>query len=130
MRSSQHKRRLSFSDILETLENTKIIFSRKIPNSKKIEDLEIRLLDIHSKVRENEHYPHEIRISILNIPAFQNEKMAFVGASYKNQTLELHSDDMQLATWIQTHKSQGKEKSYIKIELSFLFRISWIGKNS
>lgn len=126
--STQEK--IEFFGHLRNLENTKIIFSRKIPNSKKIEDLEIRLLDIHSKVRENEHYPHEIRISILNIPAFQNEKMAFVGASYKNQTLELHSDDMQLATWIQTHKSQGKEKSYIKIELSFLFQLAGLEKTA
>ena len=114
----------TFFNHLKNLERTKFLFStpcgarRGRAMSKTIE---IPLLHIVAHVgRENGTYPDRLTLSLMNLDEDVG-KMAHVGAAFKNRTLELHPDDTQLATWIQTRKSQRRGESVLQVELEFLF---------
>jgi hypothetical protein len=128
--------KIEFYEHLRGLENTKIIFKRKKPSRSKSKlreeyiEYEIRLLEIHGKIVAHDSYPNEITLTILNSAAFQNEKTAFLGAAIKNKTLELHSDDLSLALWVQTRKSQRMNENFIKLERDSLYRLAGLQKTS
>ena len=69
---------------------------------------------------QNGKYPEQLTVSLMNLNVDVG-KMAYVGAAFKNKTLELHPDDTQLATWLQSRKSQRKGESVIQVDLEFLF---------
>ena len=127
----QTKEKIEFYEHLKSLENTKIVFTRKRKKSprstKDIEDfIEIRALEIAKGSRSpNEKYPESIMVTVLNTVSLQNEKMAFVGAGYKNKTLELHADDALFAQIIQTRKNQNQKANHIRIDRDYL--IKWAG---
>ena len=82
--------------------------------------IEIPLLRVVAHVgHEVGKYPEQLTISLMN-PDVDVGKMAHVGAAFKNRTLELHSDDTQLAAWIQTRKSQRQGESVLQVGLGFL----------
>nr|MBA3817110.1 hypothetical protein [Parachlamydiaceae bacterium] len=128
--------KIEFYEHLRGLENTKIIFKRKkSPHSKsklreEYIEYEIRLLEIHGKVVAHDSYPNEITLTILNSAAFQKEKTAFLGAAIKNKTLELHSDDVSFALWVQTRKSQRMNENFIKLERDSLYKLAGLQKTS
>lgn len=121
----QTKEKIEFYEHLRSLENTKFVFTKKIiknTKSKKEEhkSYEIRLLEINTKVGEQEEYPREITLTILNPAAFKNENTVFLGAAVKNATLELHADDLMLASVIQFRKSQrpkAKVQKWARVDL-------------
>lgn len=130
--------KIEFYEHLRSLENTKIIFKRKIKKynhskykpSQEYLEYEIRLLEIHGKIVAHDSYPNEITLTILNTSAFQNEKTTFVGAAIKNKTLELHSDDASFALWIQTRKSQRMGKECVKVDRDSLYMLAGLQKTS
>jgi hypothetical protein len=128
----QTKEKIEFYEHLKSLENTKIVFTRKrkkSPRSKtEVEDfIEIRALEIAKGTRKpDEKYPESITLTVLNTASLQNEKMAFVGAGYKHRTLELHADDTLLAQVIQTRKNQMQQSKHLKLDREYLIR--WVRK--
>lgn len=121
-----------FFEHLKSLEQTKILFSKPKHNSGKKKDLyqttEIPLLQIISRLGgEEDKYPQQITISIMNLYPHPG-KMAFLGTAFKHKTLELHADDTQLATWIQTRKGQRPEENRIVVERDFLIKLSRLQK--
>jgi hypothetical protein len=130
--------KIEFYEHLRGLENTKIIFKRKRKKSSRSKnkskeeyiEYEIRLLEIHGKIAAHDCYPNEITLTILNSAAFQEEKTAFLGTAIKNKTLELHSDDVSLALWVQTRKSQRMNENFIKLERDSLYRLAGLQKTS
>ena len=130
----QTKEKIEFYEHLKSLENTKIVFTRKrkkSPRSKtEIEDfIEIRALEIAKGTRKpDDKYPETITITVLNTASLQNEKMAFVGAGYKHRTLELHADDTLLAQLIQTRKSQMQQSKYLKLDREYLIKLAGLSK--
>lgn len=126
--------KVEFYDHIKSLEQTKLGFSQitKKKNRKRLvcETFEIPLLQVHyhSGTKEG-RYPLSLTLSILN--AVPNPgAMAFVGAAFKKKTLELHADDIELATWIQTRKSQLKDEKFIRIDLAFLFKLAGLEKTA
>jgi hypothetical protein len=109
---------------LRNLESTKFLFSMPCGTKKGravSQTIEIPLLRVIAHVgHEDGKYPEQLTISLVNLEVDVG-KMAYVGAAFKNRTLELHPDDTQLATWIQTRKSQRKGESVIQVDLEFLF---------
>ncbi len=124
----------AFYEHLKSLEQTKILFSKPKNNAKGRKDLyqtfEIPLLQILSKLGiEEGKYPQEVTISIMNL--FPNPgKMAFLGTPFKHGTLELHADDTQLATWIQTRKGQRPDEEFIVMEREFLINLSSLQRSN
>lgn len=129
--------RTEFYDHLKSLEQTKLVFSKpktstskpnpKNANSTKkdlFQSFEIPLLQILSRVGgEEDKYPMQISISIMNLFPHPG-KMAFVGTAFKLKTLDLHADDTQLATWIQTRKGQRPDDAFLTIDREFLIKLS------
>jgi hypothetical protein len=133
--SFQSKDKIEFYEHLRSLENTKIVYSRKDPSKsgKKAvtQSIEIRLIEIHNKTGKKEEYPQTITLSVLNAPALQNEKMAFVGAGFKNTTLELHVDDISLAAWLQSRKAQlNNADKTTTIDEDYLFKVAGVEKTA
>lgn len=130
----QTKEKIEFYEHLKSLENTKIVFTRKrkkSPRSKtEVEDfIEIRALEIAKGTRKpDEKYPESITITVLNTASLQNEKMAFVGAGYKHRTLELHADDSLLAQVIQTRKNQMQQAKHLKLDREHLIKLAGLSK--
>lgn len=130
----QTKEKIEFYDHLKSLENTKIVFTRKrkkSPRSKiDVEDfVEIRALEIAKGTRKpDEKYPDSLTITVLNTSSLQNEKMAFVGAGYKHRTLELHSDDILFAQEIQTRKSQMQNAKTLRFDREYLIKLAGLMK--
>lgn len=109
---------------LRNLENTKFLFTTayKVKKGRLLcQTIEIPLLRVIAHVgHQGGKFPEQISISLMD-PDLDVGKMLFVGAAFKNRTLELHADDTQLATWVQTRKSQRKGESLIQVDLDFLF---------
>ena len=131
------KEKILFYEDLRSLENTKLVFSKKIKKKhlKKtmIEDYEIRLLEIEKKTGEQEEYPNQITLTILNPKILfqkQKQKMAFVSAKFNHKTLELHADDAMLAQVIQTRKSQRMNKEFLRFERNDLMEIAGLKKTN
>lgn len=121
-----------FFEHLKSLEQTKILFSIPENNTKRkkniMQTFEIPLLEIKGrKGGEEDKYPQQITISIMNLLPNPG-KMAFVGAPFKNQTLDLHADDILLAAWIQMRKAQRKDEPVIRVERDFLIRLAKLQK--
>lgn len=116
--------KVTFFTHLKNLERTKFLFSMPCGNKRGkplSQTIEIPLLRIVAHVgQENGRYPERLTLSLMNLDTDVG-KMAHVGAAFKNRTLELHPDDTQLATWIQTRKSQRKGESVLQVDLEFLF---------
>jgi hypothetical protein len=74
--------------------------------------------------KESEKYPNQISLSVLHNPLYEDEKMYNVGAGIKYSTLELHSDDMKLAEWIQIRKNQQMDESHLTLDRDFLIRLA------
>ena len=122
-----------FYEHLKSLEQTKIVFSRPKGSTSRKKDLyqtfEIPLLQIISRLGGEEvKYPQQITLSIMNLFPHPG-KMAFVGTPFKRKTLELHADDTQLATWIQTRKGQNLDKDVLTVETRVLIKLSKASKN-
>ena len=82
--------------------------------------IEIPLLRVIARVgHEVGGYPEKLTVSLMNLNVDVG-KMAHVGTAFKNRTLELHSDDTQLAAWIQMRKSQRRGESVLQVGLGFL----------
>jgi hypothetical protein len=97
----------------------------------KVESYEIRLLEIHRRSGDkNEETPQELTMTVLNAPALQKQKTTFVGVGVKNKTLELHADDMMLASFIQTRKNQNMESAHIRFERDSLMEISGLSQTN
>lgn len=131
----QNQEKIEFYEHLRSLENTKMIYSRKKTTAKEgkhtIESIEIRLIEIHNKVGEKEEYPQAITLSVFNAPALQNEKLAFVGARFKNTTLKLHAEVISLAAWLQARKAQHNEgNKSILVEEDYLIRVAGLEKTA
>ena len=128
------KEKIQFFEDLRSLENTKILFSKRTKTKRSknfiIEDFEIRLLEIEQKKSTQEKYPSQLTLTILNPRAFQNQKMAFVSAGFKHRTLELHADDTMLAQVIQTRKSQCMDKKFLRFEREYLIEIAGLKKTN
>lgn len=117
-----------FYEHLKSLEQTKILFSKPENSSKRkkylYQTVEIPLLQILSRLGgEEDKYPQQFSLSIMNLFPHPG-KMAFLGTPFKRKTLELHADDTQLATWIQTRKGQRPDENYLTIERDFLIKLS------
>ena len=130
--SSQEK--LEFFEHLKSLEQTKFVFSK--PQKKKksgdivYQKFEIPLLQIPGRIEEEKATsPDELTIVLLSLAPYPG-KMAFVGTPIKNRTLELHSDDTQLATWIQTRGSQVPKQKNISVDLGFLFQLAGLERTA
>ena len=108
---------------LKSLENTKFLFTTPCGTKRGkalIRTIEIPLLRVIARVgHEVGRYPEQLTVSLMNLDVDVG-KMAYVGAAFKNRTLELHSDDTQLATWVQTRKSQRRGESVLQVGLGFL----------
>src|ERR1700722_4680123 len=130
----QTKEKIQFYEHLKSLENTKIIFTRKRKKSarskQEVEDfIEIRALEIAKGTRKpDEKYPESLTITVLNTTSLQNEKTAFVGAGYKHRTLELHADDTMLAQLLQTRKNQMQNSKHLKFDREYLIRLAGLAK--
>jgi hypothetical protein len=123
--------KIEFYEHLRSLEATKIIFS--MPQQKKrtkplYDRLEIPLLRIpSSNMGKGDKYPQQLTLIILQPSDFSvKEKMLFVGAPIKNNTLNLSSADTHLAQYIQTRKHQVIGKSEITLNLKFLYQLAGI----
>ncbi|MBX9744352.1 MAG: hypothetical protein K2X08_03980 [Chlamydiales bacterium] len=126
-----------FYEHLKSLEQTKFVFTKpkygsnkQTKSTSKKKDhyvsFEIPLLQIVSRIDNEEgkaKYPQQITVSIMNLFPHPG-KMAFVGAPFKRKTLELHADDTQLATWIQTRKAQRPDEKFITIERGYLIQLA------
>jgi len=130
----QTKEKIEFYEHLKSLENTKIVFTRKRKRSRhsktEVEDfIEIKALEIAKGTRKpDEKYPESITITVLNTVSLQNEKMAFVGAGYKHRTLELHADDTMLAQLIQTRKNQRQHEENLHFDREYLIQQAGLTK--
>lgn len=121
--------KIEFYEHLKSLEQTRFVFSKPYKKGKSKKDLRISytipLLSIPVQLGEGHQYPQCITLSIRAFdPDPVNERIAHVGAEIKHKTLELHSDDTQLATWIQTRKSQRQKEESIEVDLNFLFKLA------
>ena len=128
----QSQEKIEFYEHLRSLENTKIIYSKKTKENKgSTESIEIRLIEIHSKIGDKEEYPQAITLSVFNANLLQQEKLAFVGARFKNSTLKLHADVILLASWLQARKSQRNDKTkLITVQENFLLRVAGLEKTA
>ncbi len=130
----QNQEKIEFYEHLRSLENTKIIYSRKksLKEGKSAtESIEIRLVEIHNKVGDKEEYPQTITLSVFNAPALRNEKLAFVGAKFKNTTLNLHAEVISLAAWLQSRKAQHQDPSKtLTVEEDYLIRVAGLEKTA
>ena len=131
----QNQEKIEFYEHLRALENTKMIYSRKKPTAKEgkqtIESIEIRLIEIHNKIGEKEEYPQAITLSVFNAPALQNEKLAFVGARFKNTTLKLHAEVISVAAWLQARKAQHNDNNKsISVDEDYLIRVAGLEKTA
>ena len=131
----QTHEKIEFYEHLRSLENTKILYTKNAKSDGKEEryhSIELRLLEIHHKSGKREEYPQELTITMLNVPSLQNEKMAFVGAAFKHKTLELRVDEVSLASWLQTRKSQLKDTipTVTNVEENFLFKLASLEKTA
>lgn len=124
--------KIDFYENLRDLENTKFVFTKtyKKKGVEKYESFEIRVLEIHRRVGEKDEAPSDITMTILNTAALQNEKTTFIGVPVKNKTLELHSDDTSLATWIQIRKNQVKNHSTLKLDREFLINLAGLSRTN
>ena len=108
---------------LRNLESTKFLFTMPcgMKRGKAMSrTIEIPLLRVVARVGHGVgRYPEQLTVSLMNLDADVG-KMAYVGAAFKNRTLELHSDDTQLAAWVQTRKSQRRGESFLQVGLGFL----------
>lgn len=128
--------KVKFYEHLRSLEQTKFVFSKpyrtgkKKPKNELYQRYEIPLLQILTRVdKGNDKYPKNLTLSLLNSSPDPG-KMAYVGAPFKNKTLELHPDDTQLATWIQTRKSQSQKALFIEIDIEFLFDLAGLQRTA
>ena len=130
----QNQEKVEFYEHLRSLENTKIIYSRKKATrdgKSATESIEIRLIEIHNKIGEKEEYPQALTLSVFNAPALQHEKLAFVGARFKNTTLKLHAEVISLAAWLQARKAQHSGPSkMITVEEDYLLRVAGLEKTA
>jgi hypothetical protein len=123
--------KITFFMHLRNLEDTRFLFSTPCGKKKSMyQTIEIPLLRVIAHVsHENNKYPQQLSLSVIDLDPDLG-KMAYVGAAFKNRTLELHSDDTQLATWIQTRKSQRKDEHFIEADLDFLFSHGGLAKTA
>lgn len=132
----QNHEKIEFFEHLRSLENTKIVYTRnKAAKGRKAsltQSIEIRLIEIHHKIGKKEEYPQSLTLTVLNAPALQKEKLAFVGAAFKNSTLELHADDISLAAWLQARKAQLKEgkSNVITVQEDYLLKVAGLEKTA
>ena len=105
--------KISFFVHLRNLENTKFLFSTPLATKKgrvMSQTIEIPLLRVVAHVgHQDGKYPEQLTVSLMNLDVDVG-KMAYVGAAFKNKTLELHPDDTQLATWIQATKESASRR--------------------
>ncbi len=127
--------KIEFYEHLKSIEQTRFVFSKsikKIQRKKKpILSYIIPLILITQEIRKSDKdkYPEQLTVSLRPFePDPRNEKIYHVGAAIKNKTLELHADDTQLASWIQTRKSQRPEENFLKISREFLIKLSGLQK--
>lgn len=129
------KERVEFYQDLLDLSETQFIISKKQQKKKKKDSIESFILPFitilkyteDTNNKESEKYPNQISLSVLHNPLYESEILYNVGAGIKYKTLELHSDDMQLAEWIQIRKSQAIEQKYIEIDRPFMIQLANLG---
>lgn len=125
--------KISFFVHLRNLESTKFLFSTPLSTKRgrvMSQTIEIPLLRVVAHVgHQDGKYPEQLTVSLMNLDVDVG-KMAYVGAAFKNKTLELHPDDTQLATWIQSRKSQLRGESVIQADLEFLFAQGGLAKTA
>ena len=125
--------KLEFYEHLRSLENTKFVYTKyyKIRGKDKVESYEIRLLEIHRRSGDkDEETPQELTMTVLNAPALQKQKTTFVGVGVKNKTLELHADNVMLASIIQTRKNQMMDASHVKFKRDDLVEIAGLSRTN
>lgn len=127
--------KIEFYEHLKSLEQTRFVFSKPYKKRGQKKDLRISytipLLSIPVQLGEENRYPQDITLSIRTFdPDPIHEKIYHVGAEIKHKTLELHADDAQLATWVQTRKSQRQKEDSIEIDLNFLFSLSGLERTA
>ena len=128
------KERVEFYQDLLDLSQTQFIISKKQSKKTKkdrIESFLLPFITIHKFTegesnKESEKYPNQISLSVLHNPLYEDEVLYNVGAGIKYKTLELHSDDVQLAEWIQIRKNQlmNEEKKYIEIDREYAIKLA------
>lgn len=127
--------KIEFYGDLKSLELTRFVFSKVIKKSKRKKDPTLSyilpLISITHELRDNstDKYPEHLTISLRPFdPEPRTEKIYHVGAAVKKKTLELHADDTQLASWIQSRKAQNQGKSYISVGRDFLIKLAGLQK--
>ena len=125
--------KVEFYGDLKSLEQTRFVFSKLIkkPNRKKDPTLSyiLPLISVTHELRENtgDKYPEQLTISLRPFdPEPQNEKIYHVGAPIKKRTLELHADDTELASWLQSRKAQNRDNPYVSVDRGFLIKLAGI----
>ncbi len=127
--------KMEFYEHLKSLEQTRFVFSKPCKKESRKKELQISytipLLTIPVQLGEKFKYPQQITLSIRSFdPDPINEKIYNVGGEIKHKTLELHADVVQLATWLQTRKSQILKKSFIEVDLNYLFKLAGLEKTA
>jgi hypothetical protein len=127
-----------YKDLLD-LESTKfIVKKRSTPTfkSKKqsVTTYIIPLIQIHERkqdIHDNklDAYPSHICLTVLQDPPKQDtNKLFFMATAIKHKTLDLHSDDTQLADIIQIRKSQRKDQEYLTFTREFFIALAQLEK--
>lgn len=127
--------KIEFYEHLKSLEQTRFVFSKPYKKGNRKKELRISynipLLSIPFQLGEGDKYPQQITLSIRSFdPDPVHEKISYVGAEIKHKTLELHADDMQLATWVQTRKAQRQKEEFIEVDLEFLFKLAGLERTA
>lgn len=123
-----------YQDLLDLSQTQFIVSKQQKKKTKKtqIESFLLPFITIHKFIEEesekdSDRYPNQISLAVLHNPLYENEAMYNVGAGIKYTTLELHSDDIQLAEWLQVRKNQQMNEKYIVIERSFIISLANLG---
>ncbi len=127
--------KVEFYGDLKSLEQTRFVFSKLIKKPKRKKDPMLSyilpLISVTHELREDsgDKYPERLTISLRPFdPEPRNEKIYHVGAAVKKRTLELHADDTQLASWIQSRKAQNQDKPYVSVDRDFLIKLAGLQK--
>jgi hypothetical protein len=122
---------------LKSLEQTRFVFSKLIKKPKRKKDpmlsYNLPLIAVTHELREDsgDKYPERLTISLRPFdPEPHEEKIYHVGAAVKKRTLELHADDTQLASWVQSRKAQNQDKTHISIGRDFLVKLAGLQKTN
>lgn len=123
--------KIEFYEHLKSIEQTRFVFSKSMKRRKRKKEQTcsyiLPLIAITQEIREYEgdRYPERLTISLRTFdPEPLNEKIYHVGAAIKNKTLELHADDTQLASWIQTRKAQMLNAEFLTLRRDFLIKLA------